>query len=141
MRAGRGLRNEDFPEAIAAHAHGMAPAVPEIEVTDDADAPCVGGEDRKADAGYAFEHHRMRAELVVELKMRAFTEQKQIEIRQHRREAIRVLHLDYPIAEARAHSIALRSVGRAAGKQAGVVNAAQTAFMPRLINYLHVLGV
>ena len=54
--AGARAGNEDFPEAVAAHAHGVAPAVPEIEIADHADAPRVRREHREGDAVDAVEH-------------------------------------------------------------------------------------
>ena len=89
--AGARPGHEDFPEAVAAHPHGVAAAVPEIEVADHADALRSRREDREGDALDAVEHHRMGAELVVEAQMRAFAEQVQIEIGQDRRKAVGVL--------------------------------------------------
>ena len=83
--AGARARHEDFPEAVAAHPHGVAAAVPVVEVADDADAPRVRREHREGDAGDALEHHRVRAELVVELEVRAFAQQIEVELRQDRR--------------------------------------------------------
>src|SRR3954453_10181436 len=73
--------------------------------------------------------------------MRSLTEQKQIEIRQDRREAIGILHFNHPVAKTRAHTIVLGSVRRSASKQASIVNAAQTAFTAGLVDDLHFLGV
>ena len=80
--AGLGAGDEDFPETVATHTHGVAAPVPEIEIADDADPLGIGSEDRKGNAGYAIEHHRMGAELVIEAKMGAFAEQKEVEVGQ-----------------------------------------------------------
>ena len=48
--AGARAGNEDFPVAVAAHAHGVAAAVPEIEIADHADAPRVRREHHEGDA-------------------------------------------------------------------------------------------
>ena len=116
-------RHEDFPEAVAAHPHGMAAAIPEIEVADHADAPGVGGKHHEGDPGDSFEHQRMGAELVVEMQMRAFAEQIEIEIGQHRRKAVRVLDLDHLLAVTGAQVVARRAVGQRTGEQPGLVDA------------------
>ena len=103
--AGARAGDEDFPVAVAAHPHGVAPAVPEIEIADHADAARVGREHHEGHAIDAFELHRMGAELVVELEMRALAEQMQIEIAEDRREAISVLELDFAVAESGAQPI------------------------------------
>src|SRR5262249_19887199 len=64
--AGFGVGHEDFPKAVAAHPHGVAAAIPAVEVADHADAPRTGREHRETDAWYALEHHRVGAELPVE---------------------------------------------------------------------------
>ena len=128
--AGRGAGHEDFPVAVAAHAHGVAAAVPEIEIADDADAPRVRCPDHEGDAADAVHLHRMRAELVVERQMIAFAEQIEIEIGEHRRKAIGVLQLDLAVAEARAQPIVLRIVERSR-EQAGRIDALQFAFAGR----------
>ena len=89
-----GCRHENFPEAVAAHAHGMAPAVPDIEIADDAHAPRVRREYGEGDARHAIERDRMRAELVIEPEMGALAQQIEIEIGQNRRKAIGVVQFD-----------------------------------------------
>ena len=101
----------------------------------------VGREHREGDAGHAVEHHRMRAELLVEMQMRAFAQQVEIEIGQDRRKAIGVFDLDLPFAVARAHAIAARSVGQPALEQPGVVNALEIAFVALLVDDRDVLGI
>ena len=103
--AGARAGHENFPIAVAAHPHGVAPAVPEIEVADHADAPRVRREHHEGDAVDAVMPHRMRAELVVKLEMGAFAEQMKVEVGQDRRKAIGVLQLDLVVAEARPQPI------------------------------------
>jgi hypothetical protein len=133
-------RDEDLPEAVAAHPHGMTAAVPEIEVADHADPTGVGSEHRERDARRAVDHHRMRAELLVETRMRALGEQVEIELGQHRRKSIGVFQLDDAVAETRPDVVARRSVGQAPHEQAGVVDAAEIAFMPLLVDHLDLFG-
>ena len=61
-------------------------------------------------------HDRMRAELVVELEMRAFAEQIEIEVGQNRRKAIGVLQLDTVVAETHAQPI-VRPASSDAGRR------------------------
>ena len=127
--AGGDRRHEDFPEAVAAHAHGVAPAVPVIEIADDAHAPRIRRKHREGDAGDAVVHDRMRAELVVELKMRALAQEVEIEIGQNRRKAIRVFQLDDRLAKADAQAIRAGIIRTPAGEQSGLVNALQRVFV------------
>ena len=55
--AGARARHEDFPIAVAAHAHGMAAAVPDIEVADHTDALRIRRPHHEADAGDAVQRH------------------------------------------------------------------------------------
>ena len=48
--------HKDFPEAVAAHAHGMAAAVPIVEIADDADAFRIRRKHREGDARDALVH-------------------------------------------------------------------------------------
>ncbi len=78
--AGLGFGDEDLPKPVAAHAHGMPTSIPKIEVADHADPLGRRRKDRKAHAFDAVKHHGMGAELVIEVHMRAFAEQVEIEI-------------------------------------------------------------
>ncbi len=91
--AGRDRGRKNLPKAVAAHAHGMAAPVPIVEVADDAHAFSIGRKHREDDTRDAPVDKRVRAELIVELKMRALAQKMEIEIGQHRRETIRVLQL------------------------------------------------
>src|SRR5689334_14919400 len=109
------MRDEDFPIAIAAHAHCMTPAIPEIEVANDADALCVWREHDKADSFDAFMRHRVGAELIVEVEVIAFAEQVEIEIGQDRRETIGILKLNVLVVELGPQLVMLE-IGDRAGK-------------------------
>ncbi len=122
----RARRHEDFPIAVAAHPHGVPPAVPEIEIADHADALRIRRQHHEGDAVDAFQRHRMRAELVVEPQLIAFAEQIQIEVGQHRRKPIGVFQLDLVVAEARPQPIVLLAVQRA-GKQPGRIDTLELA--------------
>src|SRR5262249_18392509 len=78
MVTGLRPRDEDFPETVAAHPHRVAAAVPEIEIADDAHALGTRRKEHEADAWHAIERHRMRAELLVKMHMRAFGEEIEI---------------------------------------------------------------
>ena len=85
-------RHEEFPEpAGTAQPHRHPPAVPGIEIADDADRAGIGRPHRKGDALDALMRDRMRAELLVAREMIAFGEQMKVELAQHRRKAIDVV--------------------------------------------------
>src|SRR5262249_28094430 len=67
-----------------AAAHRMSPAVPVVEVADDADAPRIGRPGGKADAGNAEQLRRLRPKSFVESLMASFAEQMHIEIAENR---------------------------------------------------------
>src|SRR5438105_6391777 len=102
MIAGAGLWYENFPETVAAHAHGMAAAIPRIEIANDANAAGVRDKHREGHAGHAVQRHWVRTELVVERKVIAIAEQMEVEIGQDGRKAVGILELDQPLPEARA---------------------------------------
>ncbi len=101
----------------------MTPRIPEIEIADDADAAGIRREHHKSDAIDAVQRHRMRAELVIEPLMGAFTEQIQIEVRQHRWKAVGVLKFDDVIAKTGAQLVALGAIRQGASEKSGVMNA------------------
>ena len=123
MVAGGGMGHEQFPIAVAAHAHRVTPRIPEIEVADHADPPRVRREYDECDAGNAVQRHRMRAELVIQPLLGSLAEQIQIEFGQNRRKAIGILEIDGGVAEPRAQLVTLRSVRQGAGKQSRVMDA------------------
>src|SRR5262249_2184345 len=126
-------RYENLPEAVASSPHGVTAPVPEIEIADHADAPRVGREHHEGNARNAVERPRVRADLVVE-NVAALAEQIEIEIGQDRRKSIWIFQLHYVAVEVNAEPIALRRLGQWAGKQAGLVNAAQDACPPPLVD-------
>src|SRR5712671_5391914 len=67
--AGPRRGREDLPVAIAADPHHVAPAIPGIEITDDADALGIGRQDRERDSRHAIAFDRMRTQSVVKLKV------------------------------------------------------------------------
>ena len=137
---GRRARDEDFPETVAAHPHGVPPAVPEIEIADHADAPGVRRKHHEGDARYPVEYARVRADLVVKMHVGAFAEQIKVEIGQDRRKAIWVFQLHDLGAETRAHMIAVQSRAQPAREQAGLVDARKRAFMSPLVDHRNVRG-
>ena len=90
--AGAQIGNEQFPDAAAAaHPHRMHPAIPAIEVADDADPFGVGRPGRKQHAGDAVGFVRVRAQETVGVPVLAFAEQVQVEIGHLRREAVGIV--------------------------------------------------
>ena len=135
--AGMRARHEDFPVAVAAHPHGVAAAVPMVEVADHADAPRVRREHHEGHALDILVPGRMRAELVVELEMRAFAEQMQVHVGQDRRKAVGVLHLDFVVAEPRPQTIMRIARRHRPGEQSGVMDAWQIADVAFAVQHLH----
>ena len=79
MRARAERRDEELPHAAVATLHGMAGAVPLIEVADDGDIVGVGRPDGEADAVSVAFAHQMRAQHAVTFVVRAFGVQVQLE--------------------------------------------------------------
>ena len=69
----------------------MHASIPAVEITDDADAPRVGGPDREVDAVGGADAYRMGAELVVEPGVFSLAEQIEIEVSEDAPVAIRVV--------------------------------------------------
>ena len=83
------LGDEDLPHPGAGTlAHGVAPAVPGVEIADHRDAARVGRPYREMHPGYAFMIEDMGAHLVVEPQMGAFRGIVVVERPQHRSEGI-----------------------------------------------------
>ena len=98
--------HENLPEpAGMAPPHRHAPAVPAVEIADQADPPRVRRPDRERDALDALMHDRVRAELLIAGEVVALDQQMQVEFAEHRRESGRRRRIP-----ARA-----RPTGRAAG--------------------------
>ena len=130
---------EYFPIAVAAHAHGVAAAVPKIEVADDADPASVRRPHHEGNAGHAIEHHRMRAELVVKAQMVAFAEQIEIVVGEHRRKAVGIFQFHVIVAEAGAQPVMFPAVERTR-KQPGRIDTVEFAFAA-VADRNHPLGV
>src|SRR5437588_337071 len=139
--AGLGIGHKDFPKAVATHAHGMTPAIPKIEVADYAHPLRRRRKDGKRHAFNAVEHHGMRAEPLVEMYMRAFAKQIEIEVGQDRREAIRILKLDLAFAVARAQTVVAGAVTQTPHEEPGIVDAFEIAFVTVLVDDGDPLGV
>src|SRR5436309_15177862 len=71
----------------------------------------------------------MRAEPLVEMYMRAFAKQIEIEVGQDRREAIRILKLDLAFAVARAQTVVAGAVSQTPHEEPGIGGAVQIAFL------------
>ena len=90
-RARRNAGQEQFPHAaFAAQAHGVAAAVPEIEVADHAHARGVRCPDRERGASHTFLFAWRGAEDFVRPQMRTFAEQPDVHVAQHGAEAVGV---------------------------------------------------
>ena len=66
----------------------MPTSVPQIEIADDADPPGGGRKNRKGDSAHPIENDRMGAELFIEIEVRAFTEQIEIEVGEYGRKRL-----------------------------------------------------
>ncbi len=90
-----------LPQPVArVQAHRVAAAVPVVEVADDADARGVRGPDRETRTADALYRAQLRAQLGIDLLVRAFAEQVKIQVAQRSRKAIRVLDIE-PVADRR----------------------------------------
>ena len=88
-------RNEDLPEAAGDMLpHGMAAAVPGVEVADHAHAGGVRGPDGEVHPVHAVDGPQLRPEPGIALPMPAFVEQVTVVIGQQRREGVWVVHGD-----------------------------------------------
>src|SRR5262245_60357237 len=106
----------------------MTPAIPKIEIADHAHPLRRRRKDGEGHAFHAIEHDGMGAELVVEMQMRPFAEQVEIEIGQDRWETVGILDLNLAFAIARAQAVVSRPVAQATLEQAGIVDALEIAF-------------
>ena len=132
--------HEQFPVADAADPHRMPARIPEIEITDNADALRIRGEHDEADAIDAFELHRMGAELVIQPLMGAFAEQIEVEIAQDGGEAIGVIEIDDVVAIARAQLVVHCTIRHISNEQAGIVDALQRRGGAMLVNHIDCRG-
>jgi hypothetical protein len=82
-------RDEKLEEAAAEpSAHGMAPPIPEIEVTNHRNPSGIRRPQRKGRPGYALMHHGVGTKPLVELLVATFRDQILVEIAKYRAEAI-----------------------------------------------------
>ncbi len=115
---------EDLPHAgFDTLAHGMAAAVPLVEVADHADAHGVRRPHREGGAGDAVDGRQVRAEAIVEAAMAALRQQIDVEVAEDGWKAVGVLRLPGGVAGAIAHAIGegLFAAGDRAGEEAGRV--------------------
>jgi len=106
--------NKQFPDTGAEKfAHRVHAAVPIVEVAHHADAPGIGCQHREGDPRDAVQHHRVGAELLVEVHMRALAEQIEVEVGQHRGKTVGIFEFDHALSEPRAHAVAPRSIAQA----------------------------
>src|SRR5438876_8677099 len=118
----------------------MTPAIPKIEVADYAHPLRRRRKDGKRHAFNAVEHHGMRAEPLVEMYMRPFAKQIEIEIGQDRRKAIGILELDLAFAVARAQTVVAGAVDQPPHEEARSVGAFEIAFETVPLSDGHPLG-
>ena len=131
-----GFRHEDFPESVAAHPHGVAPAVPQIEIADHADPPALSG----ANTANATPATRRRGPWD---GRRASRRDACASLRPAGRdrdrtgsaETDRVFDLDLPLRRsARARGSGASPLAKPALEQAGVMNALEAAFVALLVD-------
>src|SRR5579864_799274 len=94
-------RDEDLPNTRRGmEAHRMTAAVPQIEVADHAHPAGIRRPNREHNAVNILDAHKVRAQPVISLKMRAFTQQVDIDFTEPRVELIRIDNfLGSPIAD------------------------------------------
>src|SRR5690606_41105328 len=91
------IRDEDFPYADARmQAHGMASAIPVVEMADHADAGGVRRPHGKARAGDTIEAHGMSALHLIKAHVPPFTDQMPVELAKHAWQAVGVLTPPHP---------------------------------------------
>lgn len=76
-----------------AHAHGVPPAIPGIEIADDGDARGVRRPDGESHAVDAVDGDRLRTEAARQLEVATLAEQMKIEIPEQQSEGIRIFRL------------------------------------------------
>ena len=83
--------NENLPHpGSAQRAHGVAAAVPVVEIAHHADALGVGRPDRETGAGDAVDHPQLRAQLFVNPPLVAFAKEIEIGLTQRGQKGIRI---------------------------------------------------
>ena len=83
---------KDLPDAAGAqNPHRVDAAVPPVEVADDADTGGIGGPDGEVDAVRVADGHRVRAEPLVDARVRAFAEQIDVVVADDAAVAVRIV--------------------------------------------------
>src|ERR1700677_2751718 len=118
FRPGFHAGHENLPETIATHAHGVASAVPKVKITNHTHPSGIGCEYRECNTHHPFKRKWVRAELFVETPVRAFAQQVDIKVREHRWKTVRIFQLHDLVSEACSHVIARRAVRELSDKQA-----------------------
>ena len=118
--------HENLPETAGVPPpHRHAPAVPVVEIADDADPPRVRRPDRERHPLDALMHDRVRAELLIAREMVALDQQMQVEFAEHRPEAVDVVEFLLVPAPPDAQPVAeqLAAVRHAGDEQPGGMDA------------------
>src|SRR5208283_6117430 len=85
--------HKQLPNAAIAPAHGVTPLVPFVEIASHRYQKGVGRPDGEADARHALRGSQVRAQGAEAFTVRAFAMEVDLEVRQKRREAVRILDL------------------------------------------------
>src|SRR5271155_673455 len=120
---GTQARDEQLPEpADISHRH--PPAVPSVEVADDADPLRVRRPYREGDALNTFMYQRVRSKLAVARQVVALGEQMNVDLAKHRRKRIDIVKFVLGAAARHAQPIAeyLLAVGNCCGKETVAVD-------------------
>jgi hypothetical protein len=112
-RAGAELGDEDLPQAaVDAFAQGVAPAIPDVEVAEQRNAPGVRRPDREVHAMGAFMDHRMGAQTLKEPPVCPLHQEIVVEGAQNRPEAEGVVEVPRPAAAFRIEPVGAREARR-----------------------------
>src|ERR1017187_2893459 len=99
-------RDEDFPNAAVAVAHGMAAGIPVVEFAGEGDGFGIRGPDGEADAADAFGFDDVSAQSAPGFEERALGVEVEIGVGELRAEAIGVVDFDFAaVKEARANKV------------------------------------
>jgi hypothetical protein len=99
-------RDEDFPDAAVAAAHGVAAGIPIVEFAGEMDGFGIGGPDGEAHAADAFGFHAMRAQGAPCFQQRALGVEVEIGVGELRAEAVGIADFDFaPVKEPCANQI------------------------------------
>ena len=114
-------RNEDLPDAgVDALAHRVAPAVPRVELPDDGHPPRIRRPHREVHAGRALVVDRVRAQAIVELRVRPLADEPVVDGTEHRSVRVGVVDGPRPVAVGRAEAVRDAARNRAFEEARGV---------------------